>query len=210
MSGDNATQGGLPVIGTEASDFTGRQWAVPLEVTRPDAYRSHELSDGELVMVATARRGRLDEFTWAAITGLTGATPGAVRALHDGYVATGPGLSIFGLLEVAMALIFLTLLVTAIIQPRNRGKPAMEIVDEIKARRHDTLTVVQGAAIDVISTLQSPFRKCRRSPGYCIGIGTRQQTPHIVGTWDNAISFARRATTLRFRQEEHRCLVCWP
>ena len=95
-------------------------------------------------MVATARRGRFDEFTWAAITGLTGAAPGAVRALIDAYGATGTGLSPFEFIEAAIALVFITLLVTALIQPRNRGKSALEMVEIIKARRHDTLTVVQG------------------------------------------------------------------
>ena len=95
-------------------------------------------------MVATARRGRFDEFTWAAITGLTGTAPGAVRALIDAYGATGTGLSPFEFIEAAIALVFITLLVTALIQPRNRGKSALEMVEIIKARRHDTLTVVQG------------------------------------------------------------------
>jgi len=46
---------------------------------------------------------------------------------------------------------------------------------------------------------QSPFRICRHSSDYCIGIGTSQQTLPMVGAWDNAISHRARARYCCFK-----------
>ena len=57
----------------------------------------------------------------------------------------------------------------------------------------------RGGCLHDCSTPQSRFRKCRRSPGYCIGIGTRQQTPHLADAWDNAISHSKTRKTSIFQ-----------
>jgi hypothetical protein len=141
----NPIEDGQQPVTPEAVNISGAAWMPPVEVTRPHAYRSHEISDGDLVMVGTARRGRLDEFTWAAIGGAVASGPSALRDLHDAYfVANPPGLALFSSFEVAIFLVFLTLTVTAFIQPRNRGKSTKELIDDIQHRRHDTYKVIHG------------------------------------------------------------------
>jgi hypothetical protein len=113
---------------------------VPHEITRPDAYKSHEISDGDLMAVGTARRGVFDEFTWASITGTVAAAPSAIQALHDAFFGPNPsGLSLFGLSEILILEVFLTLTITAFVQPRNRGKTANQLIEDIKKRRREVL-----------------------------------------------------------------------
>jgi len=85
-------------------------------------------------MLATLPRasGRLNEFFWAALTGLLGASPGASEAVHAALAREPIALSLFESIEVGAALIFFTLMLTAIIQRRLNGKTSLEYLDELR------------------------------------------------------------------------------
>jgi hypothetical protein len=82
-------------------------------------------------MLATFPRSKWGEFYWAALTGFLGALPGAAQAIYDAYFKPqATGLTLFGLLMVSGAIVFLTLLIRGILA--NRGaKTSLEFLDEL-------------------------------------------------------------------------------
>jgi hypothetical protein len=84
----------------------------PSEEISPTPTQVLRLPRERAYMLATLPRSKLGELFWPALTGIAGAGPGAGAALHEGYFtnATSAGLSLFGLIEVAGLVVFVTLL----------------------------------------------------------------------------------------------------
>jgi hypothetical protein len=94
----------------------------PIKLARVSAER--------LAMLASARRNRLGDSTWAAISGFVASLPAAAHDVLDAYTGASPtGLTAVGLLEVSICVGFFAFMLTALLW--DRGKSADQMVREI-------------------------------------------------------------------------------
>src|SRR5262249_36839314 len=73
---------------------------------------------------ATLRRGRFDEFTWAAISGFAASLPSTIHSIVVVRARPEFSLSLPEAVDFAVSLVFVVLLMVALF--RNRGPSAME------------------------------------------------------------------------------------
>lgn len=94
----------------------------PIKLARVSAER--------LAMVASARRNRLGDSTWAAISGFAASLPAAAHDVLEAYTGQSPSqLTAVGLLEVSICVGFFAFMMTALLW--DRGKSADQMVREI-------------------------------------------------------------------------------
>lgn len=82
-----------------------------------------------LAMLATARRNKISDSCWAAISGFAASLPATAHDLVDAYTGSAPGLQMGRLIDVAVTLGFLGFLIAALLM--ERGKSAQELLTEI-------------------------------------------------------------------------------
>ncbi|MGI8569882.1 MAG: hypothetical protein ACR2KT_12875 [Methylocella sp.] len=81
-------------------------------------------------MLATARRNRIGDFGWAAISGFVASLPATAHDLIKAYLIDNPiGLSATRLLDVAVTIFFLALIVGALL--RDRGQSSHQLLQDI-------------------------------------------------------------------------------
>lgn len=82
-------------------------------------------------MLATARRNRMSDGAWAALTGLIGSLPATVHDLIEAYFSgkASTGLSAARLIDVLMSAGFLA--ATIVLVWRTKEKTAGELLEEI-------------------------------------------------------------------------------
>lgn len=88
------------------------------------------ISAERLAMLATARRNRIGDSTWAAVSGFAASLPASVHDLIDAYSGTNPpGLSAGRLVDVAICVLFLGFFFMSLF--RERGQCAADLLEEI-------------------------------------------------------------------------------
>ena len=88
--------------------------------------------------LATLPRNKLSEFCWAAIAGLVGALPSAVEALFSAFGGDAPGgLTAFQTVQVAIAVVFLTLTIAALVQQGKTQMTAMDYLNKLRSAGGD-------------------------------------------------------------------------
>jgi hypothetical protein len=95
----------------------------------PKASAYTEFSRERALRLATLRRGPLDEFTWAALTGLGASLPSTAHSAAEIYAATTFSLSLPQSIDFGVTLIFFTLLMVAIFSRRNRGMTSVQYLE---------------------------------------------------------------------------------
>lgn len=88
-----------------------------------------EFSRDRAEKLATLRRGRWDEFTWAAIGGFAASVPGTAHTVSNVIPKQPFSLSLSESVDLAITLVFVVLLGVALFG-RNRGQTSMEYLEE--------------------------------------------------------------------------------
>ena len=94
---------------------------------RPSVYT--ELPRDRAEKLATLRRGKLDEFTWAAMGGLAASLPRTASSIADVIAQKTFSLSLPQFTDFVVTIIFLTLCGVAALS-RNRGTTSMQYLDQ--------------------------------------------------------------------------------
>jgi hypothetical protein len=87
-----------------------------------------ELTRDRAERLATLRRGWFDEFTWAAIGGLTASLPSSVHSFIDVRALANFSLSLPQATDFGVTLVFLTMTIVALIS-RKRGMTSMRYLE---------------------------------------------------------------------------------
>lgn len=87
-----------------------------------------ELTRDRAEKLATLRRGRFDEVTWAAFTGFAASLPSAIHSLMEVVDKPVFSLSLPETVDLGVALIFLTISVMALFS-RNKGPTSMQYLE---------------------------------------------------------------------------------
>lgn len=116
---------------TQADDKYLAARDFPVERVEPKPTKVLDLPLERALMIANAPRGKLGTLFSAAITGLVGAAPGAAEAVHDSYFGLkATGLSVYGLIEVGLFLVFLVLLVVSMLPLFTKVQTSRDLVEE--------------------------------------------------------------------------------
>lgn len=94
----------------------------------PKASLYTELTRDRAEKLATLRRGRFDEFTWAAMTGFVASLPAAVHSYIEVKQQNAFSLSLPQAVDFGVLLIFLTLTIVTLLS-RNSGMTSMEYLE---------------------------------------------------------------------------------
>jgi hypothetical protein len=114
-AGANATSGAFPTVNIPPSPSQILQ--LPLERAQ---------------ILATLPRSKLGDTFWHALAGVVGSAPGAAKELHDAYLTSSPaGLGVFGLIEVACLIIFLTWLAVSFFAARS-AQTSLQYLDLLR------------------------------------------------------------------------------
>lgn len=110
---------------------TGVEWGPPHIQNLPaPPVEMVSVTRERLVMLANARRNRLGDSAWAAISGLGASLPATIHDLADAYWIDKPvGLSGYRLIEVAVTFCFFAFTIASIM--KGREKSAEQILQEI-------------------------------------------------------------------------------
>jgi hypothetical protein len=93
---------------------------------KPSTYT--ELSRDRAEKLATLPRGKFDEFTWAAVTGLLASLPSSIHSFVDLRQAAVFSLSLPQSVDFGVSLIFVTLTIVALVS-RGREQSSMEYLE---------------------------------------------------------------------------------
>src|SRR5262245_40781027 len=95
----------------------------------PKASIYTELTRERAEKLATLRRGRLNEFTWASISGLAASIPSTTHSWAEVMAKPEFSLSFPQAIDFAVSLIFLVLLTVALVSGQNRGLTSMQYLE---------------------------------------------------------------------------------
>ena len=131
MSESSISGGTAGAADTTGTLVAGDNWGQPPIQNIPQApVRFAWVSGERLAMLATARRNRLSESAWAAISGLCASLPATIHDLIDAYWLDNPvGLSATRLIDVAVTVGFFVFTLAAM--TRDRGQSAQQILQAI-------------------------------------------------------------------------------
>ena len=94
---------------------------------KPSPYT--ELTRERAEKLATLRRGRFDEFTWAALTGLLATIPSTAHSLSVVFSRNKFFLELSEAVDLGMMLIFVVLVAVAFMSGKNRGPTSMQYLE---------------------------------------------------------------------------------